>query len=421
MHKITEYVRKQNKLLQNFSYITLLQVFILLVPLITYPYLVEVLGMELYGVVLSAQMLASYATLIVDFGSNSVCAKYVSINRENKDKLAEIVNSILIVRLLLFVTCFAVYMIVVVAVPVYRPYYILFLLSYGIVLNDVLYPQYFFQGIENMKAVSIISISSKLMFVLLIFIVVRKPDDYLYIPVFYMIGYMIAGIVALYIIYKRYGLRFYVPRYREMKVYINDAMPLFATDLISTIKDKFNYMLVGTFVNMQSVVIYDLAVKFNNLMIQPMRIINMVMFPRLAKSRNIQTAYKVIGISSVLTFILIVLLNVFLPWIVDFFVHQEIDLIPVRIMSVAPLFMVVSIGIASNIMVAMGFNRYLLYSIIVTTVVYLLVLIYLLLANRLGSIYSFVLLALVSFFAEMLYRIIVVCRIKDKLSNQSPM
>ena len=69
--------------------------------LITYPYLVDVLGKELYGVILSAQMLASYASLFIDFGSNFVCAKHVSINREDKNKLSEILSNVLAIRLVL--------------------------------------------------------------------------------------------------------------------------------------------------------------------------------------------------------------------------------------------------------------------------------------------------------------------------------
>ena len=136
-------------LLQNFTYITFLQVFLLIAPLITYPYLVKVLGQELYGVVLSAQMLASYASLVIDFGSNGVCAKHVSVNRNDVSKLSEIVNSIISVRFVFFFGCFLLYIGVVYLVPQYRAYYLLFLLTYGLTFNDLLFPQFFFQGIEN--------------------------------------------------------------------------------------------------------------------------------------------------------------------------------------------------------------------------------------------------------------------------------
>ena len=96
-----------NKLLiENFSYVTLLQVFILVAPLITYPYLIRILGADLYGSVLTAQMLASYASILIDFGSNNVCAKHVSLARYDKEKLSEILSSVLLVRIFLFFSVF---------------------------------------------------------------------------------------------------------------------------------------------------------------------------------------------------------------------------------------------------------------------------------------------------------------------------
>lgn len=58
----------------NFLFVALVQGFELIAPLITYPYLVGVLGMDLYGMVLTAQVLVSYATLLIEFGFQfSVC------------------------------------------------------------------------------------------------------------------------------------------------------------------------------------------------------------------------------------------------------------------------------------------------------------------------------------------------------------
>ena len=79
LKNIVKRSKSHKVLIENFSYLAFLQVFLLLYPLITYPYLVDVLGKEIYGIVLTAQMLASYASLFIDFGSNFVCAKHVSI------------------------------------------------------------------------------------------------------------------------------------------------------------------------------------------------------------------------------------------------------------------------------------------------------------------------------------------------------
>ena len=47
--KINRYYKTHNLLIENFSYLAFLQIFLLAYPLITYPYLVDVLGKELYN------------------------------------------------------------------------------------------------------------------------------------------------------------------------------------------------------------------------------------------------------------------------------------------------------------------------------------------------------------------------------------
>lgn len=402
-------LRKANQhkvLLENMSYLTLLECFILIAPLITYPYLVNNLGMEIYGIVITAQALASYASKIIDFGSNRVCAKHVSINRDDKEKLSEIVNSVFVVRFVLWVLCFAIYLGVVFIIPIYREHLLLFVLTYGLTLNDVLFPQYFFQGIEKMKYSSLINIFIKLFFIVLIFAFVHSSSDYYVVPLLYTLGYALAGIISVYIVYRKIQLRFYIPRMNQIRVYVADSMPIFATDMISIIKDKLSYFLLGAFSGMSNVVVYDLGLKINTLLSKPVQIISTALFPRSAKNRNSRNVRRTLLIISSISIVLVILTNIFLPSIVRLFINQPIDLGPIRLFTLAPIFLSISSFISSNIFVAWGYNRFVLISIIITTGAYLLSLLYMYLTHRLDGLYAFVIIALVSYLAEFIYRVI---------------
>lgn len=403
--KVRDLLNKYPTLFANFSYITMMQVFVLLAPLITYPYLVRILGAELYGYILSAQMLASYASLVINFGSNEVCAKHISINRDNKPMLSEIVNSVLCVRGVLFIASFVIYGVVVYLIPAYRSFSTLFLITYLLTLNDVLFPQFFFQGIERMKYITIISIATKLLFITLVFILVKDKSDYLLVPILYAVGYSLGAIISLFIIYKSFGLSFFFPRKDRMKIYVKDSSAVFATDLVCTVKDKVNYLLVGSFVGMQSVVVYDLGLKFISILTKPMQIISIVMFPRSANNHSAKNIKKIIAVSFAISFVLVVLLNVFMEPLSFFFLHEKVDLLPIRLLSLAPVFLSISSIVSSNVFVAWGYNKYVLYSILITTGVYVVTLLLLFLTNNLTSVYSFVSLALVSYLTEFIYRV----------------
>lgn len=407
----------EKKLIENFSYVSMLQIFIAVAPLITYPYLVKVLGRDLYGVILSAQMLASYASIFIEFGSNNVTAKNVSIARNDKAKLGEILSSVLGVRVLLWAICFVLYMTVSLAVPVYRAHIWLFVLTYGMTFNDVLFPQFYFQGIENMKTATLINISAKLLFIVLVFVVVSGPEDYLCVPVFYSAGYLIGGAVSLGIIIWKHRIKLFLPTREQALFYFKDSFPVFATDLVCTIKDKINYMLVGTFIGMGEVVIYDLALKLHSLLTRPMSILTTVLLPRLAVSRSMPELKKEILVSFSITTFLVILTNIFLPQISYFFLHEEVDLLPIRIFLLSPVFVSISSVISSNLFVAFGYNRYMFTSIMITTGVYLTTLLGLWITNNLTHVNSFIILAVICYLTELIYRSWKMFQIKKEMEK----
>jgi PST family polysaccharide transporter len=211
-----------------------------------------------------------------------------------------------------------------------------------------------------------------------------------------------------------------MPDWGAMKVYIKDSMAILATDVICTVKDKLNYLLVGSYVGMESVVVYDLGLKLNSILSQPYNIIKTVIFPRSAQTRDLKKIRNVIIGIFLLTLSIVLVVNIFLPPIVTFFTGDaSIDYMPVRLLLVAPVLLSVSVPIATNVCIALGYNKYVFYSIVVTTAVYIATLLIFLFTNRLNSIYSFIFLALISYLTELLYRLYVFNKIsKQELTNK---
>jgi PST family polysaccharide transporter len=267
-----------------------------------------------------------------------------------------------------------------------------------------------------MKYITGVNIVFKLVFIILVFIVVTSKEDYLYVPVLYTLGYYLGGIYALYVIIGKMHIKLYIPNKQQMWIYIKDSAPIFGTDLICTIKDKFNYLLLGMFSGMGNVVIYDLGMKIYTIVAKPSSIVGTVMFPRSAKTRSTQEFNKVLRIIVFMNIGLIIIVNVFLPWISAFFLNKQIDLLPLRLFTLAPLFSCTSAFIISNFCIARGYNKYVLYSIIFTTFAYLITLGLMYLMGFLHNLYAFVLLALISYMAEFAYRIYVYYKIK-KIEN----
>ena len=80
---------RNKTLIQNFSYLSALRIFNMILPLITYPYLIRVLGKEIYGLVVFAQAIVNYLVMLVSFGFNISATKEVSVYRNDEKKLVK--------------------------------------------------------------------------------------------------------------------------------------------------------------------------------------------------------------------------------------------------------------------------------------------------------------------------------------------
>jgi PST family polysaccharide transporter len=415
--KYKKRIRNNSVIFQNLTYITFLELFIVVSPLITYPYLIKTLGSELYGLVITAQVIASYGVIVVNFGLRTILPKEISIHRNDKSKISEIISSAFVIRPFLWVVSFIIYYFVITVIPSYNKHLLLFILSFGITFNDLLFPQFYFQGIEEMKFITFINIGINSIFILLTFIFVKDQADYYFVPLFKSIGSFIGGTISLYIVFFRHNIKFTIPKKYILILYMKEALPIFSTEIITSIKDKFSYILLGSFVGMNEVVIYDLGAKFTAMLVKPITILSRVLFPKIARERNILLSkYTALG-SFILMVIVILTFNLFLPFIVKFFLSETINLMPLRIFSLAPLFLSVSSFIATNSIIAFGFNKYILYSIIITTITYVSCLGIFYFANALNTVLAFIIITVVSYLAEFIYRLIIAKKIIKDVSR----
>ena len=151
LQKIRFLRHNNKKIIENFSYLTLIQVFNLVLPLIIYPYLIKVLGKEVYGTIIFTQTVATYFTIFINFGFNIFGAKEIAINKENIKKINEIFSSILTIKSIFWIISILILIISLFLLQIETDEILLYIFSFLICIHEVLFPQWFFQGIEKMK------------------------------------------------------------------------------------------------------------------------------------------------------------------------------------------------------------------------------------------------------------------------------
>jgi len=164
LNKIQRIINNNKKIIENFSYLSILQILNLALPLITYPYLIKVLGADLYGMIIYSQVIISYFSIIINYGFEASATKDISVNRRNKIKISNIVSSVLEIKLFLWLISFIILLILIYLLPSFSNNKILYLFTFTLTFNEFLFPVWYFQGMEKMKFITLINGSVKVLF-----------------------------------------------------------------------------------------------------------------------------------------------------------------------------------------------------------------------------------------------------------------
>ena len=243
MEPLKEYIKRYRVLVANFGYLSLLQICNLAIPLITYPYLVRVLGEETYGTIVYAQAVVAYLAIFVNWGFNISATKSISIHRDNPAKVDQIFSSVYVAKTCFLFLVFGVLWLLFL-IPSIGAYKLLYLFSMWMCIYEWLFPVWFFQGMERMKYIAIFSFIGRLIFISLIFVVVKNTDDYLWVPIINGIGAILTSLVAIYVVVSRFSVSFRWPSFVALRFYTKESTKLLMTSITGIVKDRTNTVII---------------------------------------------------------------------------------------------------------------------------------------------------------------------------------
>lgn len=312
--KVKSLIKKQQKFIANFGYLTLFQVFALAIPLFIYPYVITIVGVENWGRVAFAQTLIIFFLLFTQFGFILSATRRISIHRDNPDEVNRIFSSVYYIRLIFSVVSLLVLLLMVFFIPALYDDRWLYLLALTTCLGDVLFPIWYFQGIEKMGYITIIRFVSKIIYLLLILFFIKERGDYIYIPFLDGLGAVIGGGAAICFVCRKHYLRFVPVSLDYMKSFAQESANLFVADFIVALTTRLNIILIRTFIGLDETAYYDICYKIINLLKVPFLTLNQVLFPYLSKSFNRKLFYRVVAGFSLLSILAYVGMLLFGDW-----------------------------------------------------------------------------------------------------------
>ncbi len=350
----------KKRLADNVVSLSLLQAANYLLPLIAIPYLVRVLGAERFGAVMFAQALIQYFILFSDFGFNLSAPREIAIHRENHRTVNAIFNGVLINKMLLSAAGFSILLALILIFPRFRDDPWLFILTFGMVIGNGLFPQWFFQGMERMRFITLLNILAKSVFTFSLFIFVHRPADYLLVPVLNSAGFLLAGGVGIYLAITRFGMSLQFPGFSTLRQLLADSAQFFLSRLSVSLYTTSNAFVLGLFTNNTIVGYYTAAEKLYIALQSAYQPLVNALYPYVARHRNIRFFKKIFYFALTVNVLICTLLILAAPWIIEllFGKNMEPSIAVFRILIGVAVVVVPSILLGYPFLAALDYPKY---------------------------------------------------------------
>lgn len=310
-------IRKENATVaENYVFMTVLQALNMCFYLLVYPFLIRVLGVDSYGLYVYAAAIVALFVTFVSFGYDLPAAKRIAENVGDKNAMSQILSEVTTSKLLLEVFAMIVYFGLFLLLPKMQANPILFAIVFFQTITNIFFPQWYFQGVQRMRVVTYIQVAFKVLSLPFLFLFLHDAQDNWVYALIVTITAIAGGVVAWLIIVYKDGIKVRLVSLSAIQVSIRNALPFFLSNTTGVIKEQGVVLLIGQFLGMNDVAIYDLA---NKIILIPRTLfskLNDALFPKMMAQQNESRRRKILTGEIVIGLVSIALIAIFGYWAV---------------------------------------------------------------------------------------------------------
>lgn len=267
-----------NKVAKNYFYNLSYQILVLIVPLITTPYVSRVLGAKGVGTFSYTNSIVQYFILFGCVGLNLYGQREVAYVEHEKIKRDKVFWELATLRIITVSISLLVYLL---SVASHGAYAFLFLIMSLDVLASMVDISWFFQGIEDFKKIVVRNFIVKLTGVVLIFLFVKTSDD-LYLYVICQSSTLLLGNLSMWVYIPKLVRKVQV-RQLNIKKHIKPTLVLFLPQIATSVYTVLDKTMIGLLTGIEEeVAYYEQGQKIVKIAMTLVTSLGTVMMPRIA-------------------------------------------------------------------------------------------------------------------------------------------
>ncbi len=259
-------------------------------PLITFPYASRILGPNGIGKVSFSQSIISYFVMLAMLGVSNYGIREAGKVKNDKEKLSKFVSEVLTLNIVSSFISYILLFCIILSVPFFSTYRGIILVCSISILFTTMGVDWLFYAIEELGAVALRTFIFQLASMVLLFILVRKPDDYIYYALIGVVSSVGSNFFAFF--YSRKYIKYTFCRLKDVKKHLKPVFAFFLMSIASTINASLDVSMIGFIVGDEQVGLYSTAMKVVRIVIAVATSATVIL-PRLSYYHSLNQAEEI--------------------------------------------------------------------------------------------------------------------------------
>lgn len=335
------------------------------IPLITLPYLVKTLGPESYGILGFSIAFIQYFCLITDYGFNLSASRKVAMYSSDKSEVSRIFWHVILCKVILAMLCTCFLIVICQTVPYLKMQQDVIWAAYGLIIGNIIFPVWLFQGKEQMGFSSISNILSRAASIPLIFIFVKEANDAWIAAFITSMTAILGGLISNFLLWRKKWISFEKIECKRMLTEYKDGWHVFLSTAAVSLYTTSITVVLG-FVAGPIAVGYFVAADKLRQAVQGLLVpVSQALYPRINSMMISQPELafsllrKLLRYFSIVGLLLSLSIFIFAPFGINLLYGElyQSSVVVLYILAFCPALVAVSNVLGIQTMLVLGFNK----------------------------------------------------------------
>ena len=162
----------------NFIYSTILTFSTYLVPLMVFPYISRILGVDSIGAIDTIDNIIDYCILFSMMGMSTLGIREIAKYKNDKNRLQETFNNLCWLNVISTIVVFFFLIVTTICIPTLQQRIVLLTIGSFKLFANLFWIEWFYRGLEDFKYITIRSVIVRLLFIVSVFVFIKEKSDF---------------------------------------------------------------------------------------------------------------------------------------------------------------------------------------------------------------------------------------------------